>query len=129
MPEVTDENVLSPGGVTPAIGPAAAGTHRRTMGGMVIGACRLQLILADNHSLKGKRGVIRSICAQVRHKFNVAIAEVEDQDLWQVAGLAFVVLSSDARHVDQMVEQVVEFIDRRAEAQLGDYQVERIYPF
>ena len=47
---------------------------------MVIGVCRLQLILPENHSLKGKRSVVRSICAQVRQTFNVAIAEVEDQD-------------------------------------------------
>jgi hypothetical protein len=96
---------------------------------MVIGACRLQLILPENHSLKGKRGVIRSICAQVRQKFNVAIAEVEDQDLWQVAGLGFVVISADARHADRMVAEIVDFIELRAEAQLGNYQVEQIHPF
>ena len=104
-------------------------SDRRTIGGMVIGACRLQLLLPDNHSLKGKRGVVRSICAQVRRKFNVAIAEVHDQDLWQTAVLAFVVVSSDAGHADQMVARVVDFIEQHAEAQLGDYQVERLYPF
>ena len=96
---------------------------------MVLGVCRLQLILPDNHSLKGKRGVVRSICAQVRRKFNVAIAEVEDQNLWQVAGLGFVVISSDGRHADRMVAEIVDFIEQRAEAQLGDYQVEKIHPF
>jgi uncharacterized protein YlxP (DUF503 family) len=94
---------------------------------MVLGVCRLELILPDNHSLKGKRGVVRSICAQVRRKFNVAIAEVEDQDLWQVAGLGFAVVSGDARHADQMVQEIVDFIEERAEAQLGNYQVEHIH--
>ena len=96
---------------------------------MVIGACRLQLILPDNQSLKGKRSVVRSICAQVRQRFNVAVAEVEDQDLWQVAGLGFAVISADARHADRMVAEIVDFIDRRAEAQLGSYEVEQIHPF
>ena len=96
---------------------------------MVIGACRLQLILPDNHSLKGKRSVVRSICAQVRQRFNVAVAEVEDQDLWQVAGLGFAVISADARHADQMVAEIVDFIERRAEAQLGSYEVEQIHAF
>ena len=96
---------------------------------MVLGVCRLELILPDNHSLKGKRGVVRSICAQVRRKFNVAIAEVEDQDLWQVAGLGFAVVSADARHADQMVQQIVDFIEERAEAQLGSYEVEQIHAF
>ncbi len=96
---------------------------------MVLGVCRLELILPDNHSLKGKRSVVRSICAQVRQKFNVAIAEVEDQDLWQVAGLGFAVVSADARHADQMVQEIVDFIEERAEAQLGNYQVEHIHAF
>ena len=96
---------------------------------MVLGVCRLELILPENHSLKGKRSVVRSICAQVRQKFNVAIAEVEDQDVWQVAGLGFVVVSSDGRHADRMVQEIVDYIEQRAEAQLGNYQVEQIHPF
>ena len=96
---------------------------------MVLGVCRLELILPENHSLKGKRSVVRSICAQVRQKFNVAIAEVEDQDVWQVAGLGFVVVSSDGRHTDRMVQEIVDFIELRAEAQLGSYQVEKVHPF
>jgi uncharacterized protein YlxP (DUF503 family) len=97
--------------------------------GMVIGACRLELILPENHSLKGKRSVVRSICAQVRQTFNVAIAEVADHDSWQVAGLGFAVVSTDGRHVDQMVAEIVDFIERRAEGQLGRYEVEHLHPF
>ena len=99
------------------------------MNTVVVGVCRLQLILPDNHSLKGKRGVVRSICAQVRRKFNVAIAEVEDQNLWQVAGLGFAVLSSDGRHADRMIAEIVDFVEAHAEAQLGNYQVEHLHPF
>ncbi len=96
---------------------------------MVVGVCRLQLILPENDSLKGKRSVVRSICAQVRRTFNVAIAEVDDLDAWQVAGLGFAVISNDGRHVDRMVAEIVDFIERRAEAQLGSYQVEQVHPF
>ena len=96
---------------------------------MVVGVCRLQLILPENDSLKGKRGVVRSICAQVRRTFNVAIAEVGDLDAWQVAGLGFAVVSNDGRHVDRMVAEIVDFIERRAEAQLGSYEVEQVHPF
>lgn len=96
---------------------------------MIVGVCRLQLILQDNHSLKGKRSVVQSLCAQVRRKFNVAIAEVEDQDLWQVAGLGFAVVSSDAKHVDRMLQEIVDFVEVRAEAQLGNYEIEHIHAF
>jgi uncharacterized protein YlxP (DUF503 family) len=96
---------------------------------MILGVCRLRLELPDNDSLKGKRNVVRSICAKVRQRFNVAIAEVEDQDAWQWAGLGFAVLSSDAKHVDRMVQEVLDFIEAHADAPLGDYQVERLYAF
>jgi uncharacterized protein len=96
---------------------------------MIVGVCRFQLILPDNQSLKGKRSVVQSLCAQVRRKFNVAIAEVEDQDLWQVAGLGFAVVSSDAKHIDRMVQEIIDFIEARAEAQLGNYEVEQIHAF
>jgi uncharacterized protein YlxP (DUF503 family) len=93
---------------------------------MVLGVCQLQLILPENHSLKGKRSVVRSICARVRQTFNVAIAEVGEQDVWQVAELGFVVVSTDGRHADRMVAEIVDFIERRAEAQLGTYKVEQL---
>jgi uncharacterized protein len=98
---------------------------------MIIGVCRFELILPENHSLKGKRSVVKSICAQVRRKFNVSIAEVEAQDSWQVAGLGFSVVSSDGRHVDQMMAAIVDFIDARmnaeAFAQLGFFETEQFH--
>ena len=100
---------------------------------MVIGVCRLQLLLPENHSLKGKRGVVQSLVAQVRRKFNVAIAEVEDQDAWQVAGLGFVVVSADGRHADRMIAEIMDFLEMQVNAeggaQLGGYETERIHAF
>jgi uncharacterized protein len=98
---------------------------------MIIGACRFDLILPENHSLKGKRSVVKSICAQVRRKFNVSIAEVEAQDSWQLAVLGFSVVSSDGRHVDRMMSSVVDFVDERmnaeAMAQLGSFETEQLH--
>jgi len=54
---------------------------------MIIGACEITLHLPESHSLKDKRQVIKSVMARVRNQFEVAIAEVEDQDLWQSAKL------------------------------------------
>ncbi len=100
---------------------------------MVIGSCRLQLILPEAHSLKEKRSVVQSLLAQVRRKFNVAIAEVEDQNLWQVAGVGFAVVSSDGKHVDRMVNVILDFMEARCNAeggaQLGGYETEQIHAF
>ena len=100
---------------------------------MVLGVCRLDLILPEAHSLKEKRGVVQSLLAQVRRKFNVAISEVEDQNSWQVAGLGFSVVSSDGRHADRMMAEIVEFLEKRTNAeggaQLGSYETELIHAF
>ncbi|SRR6266542_7035348 len=100
---------------------------------MVLGVCRLELLLPENDSLKGKRAVVQSLLAQVRRKFNVAIAEVEEQDQWQVAGLGFVVVSGDGQHADRMMAEIVDFLERRVNAeggaQLGAFETERIHAF
>ncbi len=68
---------------------------------MVVGACRVTLRLPENHSLKGKRHVLRSIIERVKHKFNVSIAEIEDQDRWQVSQLGISCVSNDVQHVNE----------------------------
>lgn len=98
---------------------------------MVLGVCRLQLLLPEAHSLKEKRAVVQSLLAQVRRKFNVAISEVEDQDRWQVAGLGFCVVSADGRHADRMMAEIMDFLEARVNAeggaQLGGYETELIH--
>ncbi|MSQ42672.1 MAG: DUF503 domain-containing protein [Chloroflexi bacterium] len=96
---------------------------------MVIGVCRFELLLEDNGSLKGKRSVIRPLVAHVRQRFNVAIAEVDDHDDWERAVLGFAVVSTDAAQTSRMVQSVIDFIERDADASLGSYQVEHIHAF
>src|ERR671914_2183521 len=69
---------------------------------MVVGACRIELHLAENHSLKGKRQVVRSVAARLRNKFNLAVAEIEEQDVWQTAVIGLSCVSNDGRHAHQM---------------------------
>lgn len=92
---------------------------------MSIGALKVRLRLPENDSLKGKRRVLKSIAAQVRNKFNVAIAEIDDQDLWQLATLGIVCVSTDRRHADQVLSKVAEFISSiRGDAEILDYEIE-----
>lgn len=92
---------------------------------MSIGALKVRVRLPENHSLKGKRRVLESITTQVRNKFNVSIAEVDDQDLWQLATLGIVCVSTDRRHADQILSKVAEFISSiRGDAEILDYEIE-----
>lgn len=60
-----------------------------------IGVLTLELRVEGSHSLKEKRHVVQSLKDRLRHKFNVAVAEIDHQDLWQRATLAAVTVSSD----------------------------------
>ena len=62
--------------------------------------------------------VVRSLTDRLRRTFNVAVAEVGDQDAWQVATMGVVCVSSDARHADEMAQKVLRFVENEAEALL-----------
>jgi len=96
-----------------------------TMSAMTVGLCRVTLRLPENASLKGKRQVIRSLTSRIRNKFNVAIAEVGDNDRWQIATIGVSCLSNDPGHAHEQLERVVSFIRQtRLDAELLDYEVE-----
>ena len=94
---------------------------------MVVGVLRLELLLPENHSLKGKRSVLRTIKARVQNKFNVSIAECEDHDLWQRATLGVSQVGADRGHVDTCLRAVVRFIDELQLAELGDERIEFLH--
>ena len=94
---------------------------------MVVGVLRLTLFLPENHSLKGKRQVLRAIKDRVRNKFNVSIAESGGNDLWQRAELGICQVGNDRPFVDSALREVVNFIDSLGLAPLGEEQVEIIH--
>ena len=92
---------------------------------MNIGVCRISLRLPENLSLKGKRRVMKSITTQLRNKFNVSVAEVDNQNLWQLATLGICCVSNDKRYTNQVLSKVVDFIvDGRFEVEILDYKIE-----
>jgi uncharacterized protein YlxP (DUF503 family) len=78
---------------------------------MVIGVLSVELHVPGSRSLKDKRMVLRRIKDRLK-KFNVAVAEVEHQDLWQRAALAVVTVSSHEQHADRELAAVADEIDR-----------------
>ncbi|MFQ5916954.1 MAG: DUF503 domain-containing protein [Candidatus Binatia bacterium] len=91
---------------------------------MVVGVLKLSLILPENHSLKGKRGVLRKIQTRVSHQFNISVTECGDQGLWQSAVLGFGVVGSSHQIVDATLNKVIDFVDRLHLAQVGDAEKE-----
>ena len=82
---------------------------------MHVGVCRVTLRLPGNRSLKGKRRLVNSLSSRLRQRFNVSVAEVEDNELWQLATIGISCVSNSSRHIDEMLEKVLSHIEERGE--------------
>jgi uncharacterized protein YlxP (DUF503 family) len=95
---------------------------------MTVGMLLLRLRLPENQSLKGKRGVIKSLIARLQNRYNVAAAEVGENDRWQAAEIGVACVSSSAPHARQVLENVIAFVEReRLDAEVVDYEIEIIH--
>ncbi|HLG70550.1 MAG TPA: DUF503 domain-containing protein [Chloroflexota bacterium] len=93
---------------------------------MTVVACKLKLHLPMSNSLKAKRQVVRSIVGQVRSRFDVAVAEVGAQDLWQITEIGVACVTSDVSHGHEVISKVASFVAglKLGEAELLDYETE-----
>jgi uncharacterized protein len=91
---------------------------------MVVGVLRLTLSLHGARSLKDKRQVVRKLVDRVRGRFNVSIAEVEGNDLWQKIVLGVTVVSNDHAFCDEVLAKVTREVENASEAQLIDRELE-----
>jgi uncharacterized protein YlxP (DUF503 family) len=89
---------------------------------MTVGLARLTLFLPEVHSLKEKRMVLRRVKDRSRQKFNLAIAEVGENDIWQRALIGVAVIGSGRRFVESALDEVVRFI--RSEVEVADVERE-----
>jgi hypothetical protein len=69
------------------------------------------VIIPANHSLKGKRQVIKKIIDRVKNRFNISIAEVGDNELWQRSQLGMSLVGNDRKFVNSYLDRVVNFIE------------------
>jgi uncharacterized protein YlxP (DUF503 family) len=93
---------------------------------MVIGICQLDLLLREIHSLKGKRRMVKQIIGRVRNTFNVSIAEVGDQDLWQRSRIGFCLVGNEKRFINSALDKIVDFIETLNSAEIINADIEII---
>lgn len=77
---------------------------------MIVGLCTVELFIPDGYSLKAKRQVLLSLKDRLRDKFNVSVAEVGEQDLWQKAVLGIACVANEGAYVNQVLDQAVNLI-------------------
>lgn len=92
---------------------------------MHVGTLVVRMRLPENHSLKGKRQVLKSLIAKLHNRFNVSAAEIGDHDSWQLASLGVTCVANEARHVDEVLAKVVAFVrNERLDAEILDYETD-----
>jgi uncharacterized protein YlxP (DUF503 family) len=103
------------------LAPASAGEH------MHVGICHIALRIPENHSLKGKRQVLKSVIARLQNRYNVSVAEVDSNDAWQAAGIGVCCVSNSPEYVRQLLESVVDHIESsRPDVEVVDYEIDVI---
>ena len=92
---------------------------------MVIATCVVTLHLDGAFSLKDKRRIVKSLATRLPQQFNVAVAEVEHQDVWQTAVIALVTVGNDDGYLHGLLEKAVAWIEReRPDVPVDDYSIE-----
>lgn len=91
---------------------------------MIVGILTVEFFLPDSGSLKDKRQVVKSLKDRVNRRFNVSIAEVGDQDLWQKAVLGIACVGTDTSFVSQVLDKVVDTIRGVPLVQVVDYRTD-----
>lgn len=72
----------------------------------IIGVLTMEIFVEDSHSLKEKRHVVKGLKDRLRHRFNVAVAEIAGVDTWQRSTVAAVTVGSDRVHAEQVLQAV-----------------------
>jgi uncharacterized protein YlxP (DUF503 family) len=94
---------------------------------MNVGVARVSLRIPENMDLKGKRMVVKSIMGRVKSRFDVAVAEVDENDSWQAAVIGICCISNDKRHSNEVLSKAVHFIEAgRFDVEMLDYSIEII---
>ncbi len=95
---------------------------------MVILAASVELYLPCVASLKEKRGILKSMIARLHKQFNVAVAEVALQDVWQSATLGVAIVSNNAPHAERVLERMLGWIERnRPDVEIVGHTLEIVH--
>lgn len=95
---------------------------------MIVGTCVIELHLPGVQSLKEKRGIIKSLTAQMQKKFNAVVAEVGFHDVWQSSTIGVAVVSTSAVHATQWLENMVTWIEHyRPDVDVVEHDIETMH--
>jgi hypothetical protein len=94
---------------------------------MVVGVLKIELRLPEVHSLKEKRGPVKRMINQIRSKYNVSVAEVGNNDVWQDAVIGITMSGNDASFINSCLDQIINYVEGMDFGQLINQQIEIIH--
>ena len=100
------------------------GARRFTIAAVLVGVALFEIHIPHAQSLKEKRMVVKSLRDKLRHRFEIAAAEVGLQELHQRARLAVSFIALDQGGADGMFESILRYIEANADATLGGWTTE-----
>jgi len=86
-------------------------------------SAKLTFYIPQAATLKDKRQVRRSLLDKTRNKFNAAVAEIDAQDVIQTLIVGVAVVSGEAAHRRDAVEEIIRFMEAHADAELTDVEI------
>lgn len=89
-----------------------------------IGILLVSLYIPGAQSLKERRMVLKSLKDKVRLKFNVSIAELDQDDKWQLATCGISMIGNDQRYIDSCLQNILSYIESMNGAEISDHQIE-----
>jgi uncharacterized protein YlxP (DUF503 family) len=93
---------------------------------MIVGLLTLELYLFEAQSLKEKRIIIKSLKDRIKNKFNVSVAEVDANDLWQRSILGVACVANETKVVNQMLNGVMDIVLKTHSLELLDSRMEML---
>lgn len=93
---------------------------------MHVGILQVVLHVPDAQGLKDKRRIVKGLLDRARRRFDVAAAEVDDQDAWQTATVGFAAVSGDARHAALVMERLLAWIRESPAASVVEHEIETL---
>lgn len=86
-------------------------------------SAKLTFHISHSASLKDKRQVCRSLVDKTRKRYNASIAEVATQDIHKVLTIGVAVVSGEAGHAQNSLDEIIRYMEESADAELVDVSV------
>ncbi len=91
---------------------------------MLVGVCQIELFVPESNSLKSKRVVLNSVKTRIHNKFNVSVAEVDNNDKWQRISLGISMITNERKFLDKTFGEIFKLIELDGRAEILNHILE-----